>query len=168
MITVEESDAVAGTLEPLHSMIYSVPEASSVTFRCTSETTQRNLAGERAERWRTAALNGPVRIGLSWPSLLAFLRIRTHPRAYQHPLSPGEAWSRVTDWLSAPAAWVPGPTERHAEVLGRLVCAHDLRSTAIPDTHLAALAIEHGVGVCSADTDFARFTDLGWVNPLAI
>lgn len=122
---------------------------------------------EQAERWLTAALNGPMRIGLPWPSLLAFLRIRTHPRVYERPLPPVEAWSRVTDWLSAPAAWVPGPTGRHAEVLGALVRGHDLRSTAIPDAHLAALAIEHGVGVCSADTDFARFTGLRWVNPLA-
>ena len=36
----------------------------------------------------------------------------------------------------------------------------------IPDTHLAALAIEHGLTVCSTDGDFARFPDLRWVNPL--
>jgi predicted nucleic acid-binding protein len=42
-----------------------------------------------------------------------------------------------------------------------------LRGNLIPDAHLAALAIEHGVAVCSADTDFARFTDLRSVNPLA-
>lgn len=120
-----------------------------------------------ALRWLTDALNGEVRIGLPWPSLLAFVRIRTHPRAYENPLPPAEAWSRVTDWLAAPAAWVPVPTERHADVLGRLVLQHQLRGAALPDAHLAALAIEYGVGVCSADTDFARFADLAWVNPIA-
>ena len=35
------------------------------------------------------------------------------------------------------------------------------------DAHLAALAIEHGLTVCSADTDFARFREIQWVNPLA-
>lgn len=35
------------------------------------------------------------------------------------------------------------------------------------DAHLAALAVEHGVTLCSADTDFARFTELRWHNPLA-
>jgi hypothetical protein len=35
------------------------------------------------------------------------------------------------------------------------------------DAHLAALAIEHGAEVCSADTDFGRFRGLRWTNPLA-
>ncbi len=51
-------------------------------------------------------------------------------------------------------------------MLGQLITGHQLRSTAIPDVHLAALALEHGVGVCSADTDFARFDGLRWFNPL--
>jgi predicted nucleic acid-binding protein len=38
----------------------------------------------------------------------------------------------------------------------------------IPDAHLAALAIQHGLTVCSADTDFARFSEIRWLNPLAI
>ncbi len=121
---------------------------------------------ELALRWLTEALNGEVRIGLPWSSLLAFVRIRTNPRAYAHPLDPDTAWSRVTDWLSAPTAWVPSPTERHADVLGNLVRHHQLRGPALPDAHLAALAIEHGVGICSADTDFARFDGLRWTNPL--
>ena len=35
------------------------------------------------------------------------------------------------------------------------------------DAHLAALAIEHGLTVCSAETDFARFREVRWTNPLA-
>jgi hypothetical protein len=31
---------------------------------------------------------------------------------------------------------------------------------------LAALAIEHGVAPASSDTDFARFRELRWENPL--
>lgn len=68
-----------------------------------------------------------------------------------------QAWGHVTDWLAAPAAWVPAPTERHATVLGGLIAEHGLTGNAIPDADLATLAIEHGVAVCSADTDFARF-----------
>jgi predicted nucleic acid-binding protein len=37
----------------------------------------------------------------------------------------------------------------------------------IPDAHLAALAIEHGLTLCSTDGDFARFPGLKWTNPLA-
>ena len=122
---------------------------------------------DRARSWLTAALNGNVRVGLPWASLLAFLRIRTHPRAYLRPLSGEAAWARVDDWLGAPAAWIAPPTEAHADVLGELVTRYRLTSDLIPDAHLAALALEHGVTLCSADTDFARFAELRWVNPLA-
>ncbi|MGH3872923.1 MAG: TA system VapC family ribonuclease toxin [Pseudonocardiaceae bacterium] len=123
---------------------------------------------DRACAWVTAALNGDVRVGLPWPSLLAFVRIRTHPRAYAEPLTGEQAWSRVEDWLAAPAAWVPVPTDRHAAVLGSLVRRYHLCANAVPDAHLAALAIEYGVAICSADTDFARFTELRWINPLRL
>lgn len=116
--------------------------------------------------WLTARLNGPTRVGFPWQSLTAFVRISTNPRAYDSPLRPDEAWQRVEEWLGSDAAWVPLPTERHAEVMGRLIRTYELRGNLIPDADLAALAIEHGVGIASADTDFARFTELAWENPL--
>jgi hypothetical protein len=36
----------------------------------------------------------------------------------------------------------------------------------VPDAHLAALAVEHGLTVYSADSDFARFRNVRWINPL--
>lgn len=65
-----------------------------------------------------------------------------------------------------PAAWVPAPTDRHAEILGQLITRYDLQANLIPHAALAALAIQHGVAVCSVDTDFARFAEIRWVNPL--
>jgi predicted nucleic acid-binding protein len=62
---------------------------------------------------------------------------------------------------------VPQPTESHAEVLGSLITTHQLRANLIPDAQLAALAIEHGLTLYSADTDFARFRELRWENPLS-
>jgi hypothetical protein len=81
-------------------------------------------------------------------------------------LKPDVAWRRVQEWLHADAAWIPLPTERHAEVLGRLIRTYDVRGDLIPDADLAALAIEHGVTVASIDTDFARFSEITWENPL--
>ena len=118
-----------------------------------------------AKSWLESALSGPARVGLPWMSLTAFLRIATHPRASANPLSPADAWSRIGDWLSAGPAWIPEPTPRHADLLRRLVVDGDLRGNLVPDAHLAALALEHGVGVCSADSDFARFPQLRWINP---
>lgn len=119
-----------------------------------------------ARQWLSVQLNGPVRVGLPWQSLVAFVRIATNPRAYENPLSPNEAWRQVADWLAADPAWVPSPTARHAEILGRLITNHQLRGNLVSDAHLGALAIEHGLELCSADGDFARFTEVRWRNPL--
>ena len=121
---------------------------------------------EAAVVWLTEQLNGPRRVGLPWQSLSAFLRIATHPRAFERPLEPAIAWERVVDWLAAPAAWVPQPGPEHATVLGELIARHEVRGNLVPDAQLAALASEHGLTVCSADTDFARFAEVRWQNPL--
>ena len=127
---------------------------------------------ERAEQhltaadWLTKQLNGPRRVGLPWQSLAAFLRITTHPRAFERPLPASVAWARVTDWLSAPVAWIPEPGPEHARILGQIIAAHDVRGNFIPDAFLAALAVEHGLTVYSTDTDFARFDEVRWENPL--
>lgn len=120
-----------------------------------------------ARDWLEDVLNGPRRVGIPWPSLLAFARIATHPRAMREPLSPDEAWSLVDAWLAAPATWVPTPGEGYAEILGGLVRGFDLRGNLVADAALAALCIEHGLQMVSADSDFARFPDLEWVNPVA-
>jgi predicted nucleic acid-binding protein len=63
--------------------------------------------------------------------------------------------------------WIPHATERHKDVLARLLAREAFRANLVPDAHLAALAIEHGLTLCSADGDFARFAGLSWRNPLA-
>lgn len=120
-----------------------------------------------AREWLTTALNGPQRVGLPWQSLGAFIRISTNPRALRHPLTPEEAWAYVEDWLDAPAAWVPAPGVGHATLLKRLLVELDLRAGLVSDAALAALCLEHGLAIVSADSDFARFPDLRWVNPCA-
>ncbi len=66
----------------------------------------------------------------------------------------------------AAPVWIPPATERTARVLARLV--HDTPATGnlVTDAQLAALAIEHGLVVMTADTDFGRFSDVQWSNPL--
>ena len=119
-----------------------------------------------ARAWLEDLLNGPVQAGLPWASLLAFVRISTHPRVARRPLTSDAAWTIVEGWLAAPAAWIPEPTPGHAQILGGLVRSYGISGNLVPDAHLAALAVEHGVAVCSADTDFARFTEIRWINPL--
>jgi toxin-antitoxin system PIN domain toxin len=120
-----------------------------------------------ARDWIEAQLNSAHRVGLPWQSLGAFLRLATDPRILDEPLAPVVAWRQVAEWLAAPASWVPAPGPGYAELLGGLIERHEIAGKLVPDAMLAALALEHGLEVCSADTDFARFTEVRWQNPLA-
>ncbi len=120
-----------------------------------------------ARTWLEGALNGSRRVGLPWISLTAFVRLATNPRALREPLGPGEAWQFVEEWLDAPAAWVPAPGRSHRDILGRLVRDLELRANLVTDAVLAALCIEHGLQIVSADSDFARFREIKWLNPLS-
>jgi predicted nucleic acid-binding protein len=64
-------------------------------------------------------------------------------------------------------AWIPQPTERHRDALASLLGAPGMQANLVPDAHLAALAIEHGLTLCSTDGDFGRFPALRWRDPLA-
>lgn len=116
--------------------------------------------------WFDSHLNGPTPVGLPWPTLLSFVRLVSNPRIFEHPQPIAAAWSQVEKWLSCPVAWIPHPTERHREILGSLLSDTLGRSNLVPDAHLAALAIEHGLILCSTDRDFARFPNLRWDDPL--
>jgi toxin-antitoxin system PIN domain toxin len=130
--------------------------------------TFKNLPEHKLTRsWLEARLNGATRVGLPWGSLLGFLRVATNRRAFPAALSMNDAWQQVTNWLACEPVWIPQPTERHPEVLGRLLDESGLHGNLVPDAHLAALAIEHGLTLCSTDGDFARFRELKWLNPLA-
>lgn len=120
----------------------------------------------RARLWLEALLSGTEPAGFAWLVLLAFVRLSTRPQLFANPLTPTEAFDVVEGWLAQPCALVLHPTERHLAVLRGLVEPLGTAGNISTDAHLAALAIEHGGEVCSADTDFARFRGLRWTNPL--
>ena len=120
-----------------------------------------------ARDWLSGQLNGWGRVGLPWPVLLAFIRIATNPRVFERPHTSQRAWEQVGQWLDNRTVWTPQPTERHREILAALLVSTGATGNLVMDAHLAALAIEHGLILCSADTDFARFPRLRWQNPLA-
>lgn len=56
---------------------------------------ERDKQHKQASAWLTAQLNGLRRVGFPWQSITAFLRISTHPRAFERPLDPATAWEHV-------------------------------------------------------------------------
>lgn len=120
-----------------------------------------------ARKWLNERLNAAEPLGLPWPSLLAFVRLVSNPRVFSKPESVDAAWRQARSWMGCPCVWVPQPTERHPAVLDGFLASPGLRANQVPDAHLAALAVEHGLLLCTADAGFARFAGLRFENPLA-
>jgi len=121
----------------------------------------------KASDWLVGVLDGSRQVGIPWSSLAGFLRISTNGRASPTPLSAEAAWRFVDAVLTHAAVWIPAPTSRHADVFRGLMERHHATGNLVPDVELAALAYEHGLTLYSADHDFARFTEIRWVDPLA-
>lgn len=121
-----------------------------------------------ARDWLDDRLWGTTRVGLPWPSLLAFLRLVTNPRVTSRPEGLAGAWKQVREWLSREPVWIPVPTEAHLEVLEQMLARDPAGANRVPDAHLAALAVEHGLVLCTADAGFARYPGLKWENPLEV
>lgn len=119
-----------------------------------------------ARDWLDEQLAGTARVGLPWESLVAFVRLVTNPRVFPRPVGARQAMAQVADWLARPAAWSPAPTHRHEQILTRLLSESGARADLVPDAHLAAIAIGHGLVLMTNDADFARFPGLRWENPL--
>lgn len=122
---------------------------------------------DAAASWLTEQLRGSQRLALPWLVLGAFLRVVTNPRITTEALSPEAACDLVRDWLDLDITWVPEPGPGYSDIFLDVVTRNQVTGNLIPDAMLAALAIEHGLTVASADADFARFTEIRWVNPLA-
>lgn len=122
---------------------------------------------DRALSWLETSLSGTEPTGFAWFVLLSFLRLVTRRPPFQNPLQPQQALALVEGWLTAPCALIVHPTERHLPILRGLIESLGTAGNLVNDAHLAALAIEHGAELCSADNDFARFRGLRWSNPLA-
>ena len=140
-----------------------VPDANLIIYA--SDT--GSMFHERARQWWTAALNGDESVGLSWLVLVAYVRVMSSARIMKRPVAVGDLLDEVERWLTAPHVQVLQPTARHPNGLRSLLVPTGVGGDLVNDAHLAALAVEYGGTVHSADTDFARFPGVRWVNPLA-
>lgn len=122
---------------------------------------------ETCRVWLETAFSGAMPVRLAWISIQAFVRLSTHLRVFENPLSMREAIDRVSEWLSAPAVAILEPGERYWDILSRLLVAAQITGPLVTDASLAALALEHGATVATTDRDFTRFEQLRIFNPLS-
>ncbi|HEU0103317.1 MAG TPA: type II toxin-antitoxin system VapC family toxin [Mycobacteriales bacterium] len=121
---------------------------------------------EQARPWLEAVLSGRETVALPWVVLLGFLRLSTRSAVFASPLTADEALDVVEGWLDQPVVTIVHAGSRHLAVLRELLLAFGTAGNVVTDAHLAALAIEHGAELCSADADFSRFPGVRWVDPL--
>lgn len=122
---------------------------------------------EAAHHWWMSALAGRETIGLPWSTMLAFARLTTNPRVFTHPLTTDQAFDLLEVWTAHHHVVPVEPTSRHLPLVRGLLQTAGTAGNLVTDAHLAAIAIEHGATLFSADADFTRFPGLKWTNPLA-
>jgi toxin-antitoxin system PIN domain toxin len=119
-----------------------------------------------ARKWWESVLSGHTPVALAWVVMLAFLRISTNPRVFEHPLDIVVATAYVDEWLSIPIVKPVVPGQGHWRILLQLLKQSGAAGNLTTDAHLAALAIGEGATLYSADNDFKRFAGLTHINPL--
>jgi len=119
-----------------------------------------------ARAWWDYELSGSSPVCLCWTVLSAFIRIGTNPRVFEHPLSLDQALARIQSWMDQPCSRIVSPTARHWAVFQKMLRDGQAVANLVTDAHLAALAVEHGCELISTDSDFSRFPDIRWRNPL--
>jgi uncharacterized protein len=119
-----------------------------------------------ASRWWAALLSGAEPVGLCPVVVFAFLRLSTNAKVFERPMTVGEAGECISAWLERPNVrlLVAGPG--HVESVCRLLAKAGTGGNLVTDAQIAALALEYGATVHTADTDFARLAGVSWKNPL--
>lgn len=123
---------------------------------------------EAARRFLDACAAGPDLLCLAWPTLVSYLRIATHPRIFTTPLAPDEALDNLEALLALPhvrpVAEMDGFLEAYRHVARGIV----VRGNLVPDVHVAAILLQHGVRMMySSDRDFRKFEGLEVRDPFA-
>lgn len=115
---------------------------------------------DAARTWLQQQLSGTAKVGLPWVCITGFVRVVGQPRVWERPMPIADALTVVRSWLARPCTWVPEPGPRHVDLLAELLGAQP-SVRLVTDAHIAAIALEHGLELCSRDRDFARWTDRG-------
>lgn len=119
----------------------------------------------RCRDWLRAAFAGDEAFGICHPVLIGLIRILTHPRVFRPPDTHDQAFAFVSSLVTHPNALLLNPGRDHLTLFEELCRRADARGDLVTDAYLAALAIETGALLVSADRDFAQFPGLRWREP---
>jgi toxin-antitoxin system PIN domain toxin len=120
----------------------------------------------KALAWWSECLSGQEGVALAWAVIHGFVRVTTHPRVFERPLTVEESLSRVEEWMTLPHVHLVEPPRGHFQTWAALLRELGTAGNLSTDAHLAALAMERGLILHTTDADFSRFPGLKWRNPL--
>ncbi len=112
-------------------------------------------------------VGGDSPVGVSELALFGFVRIVTNRKAFKTPTPLAMALKFVDVLLDQPNALRLRPGPAHWRIFARLCLAAGATGKLSADAHHAALCLEHGGELITADSDFARFKGLRWRHPFA-
>jgi toxin-antitoxin system PIN domain toxin len=119
-----------------------------------------------ASAWWRRCLSQTEPIGLAPVVIFGFLRLATNPRAFRDPMTVAESVDRVRSWLEQGVVQVVEPGPHHVVEVMKLLEGLGAAGNLVTDAQIAAVAIEHGAVLHTADADFQRFPGLRWYNPI--
>ncbi|MXZ62925.1 MAG: type II toxin-antitoxin system VapC family toxin [Chloroflexi bacterium] len=119
-----------------------------------------------ARSWWEALLQGHEPVGLPWVVSTAFVRVLSDRRILPVPATPEQAVDFVREWFETPNVVPLEPGPDHLTYLRRNLVGARRGGNLVPDAHIAALAIENDAEVHSHDSDFGRFPDVRWHDPI--
>ncbi len=110
--------------------------------------------------------DGPDLVVMLWPVVMGYLRIATHPAIFAKPLSHNDAVSNLDAFLGRPHVRTAGEGERFWDAYRELVADVPSKGNGVPDAHLVALMIEHGIdSIWSRDRDFRKYRSIAVNDP---
>ena len=116
---------------------------------------------EEYRAWLQGLIDGPQPYAVSDLAVTGVVRIVTNRRIYKEDAATiEEALAFATAIRGQPHAIVLQPGPRFWPIFTDLCQRQRAHGNLVPDVVLAALAIEHGCEVVTADRDFAKFTDV--------
>jgi uncharacterized protein len=122
---------------------------------------------ERYAEWLRALVQRAEPFAISELGASGFVRIVTNPKIWDEPTSTEDALRFIGNLRSRSNARLMTHGAASWDIFVRLCLAARARGKLIADAYYAALAIEHGCELVTADSDFARFAGLRWRHPLA-
>lgn len=128
---------------------------------------EENLDHAAHLAWLTEAGESAQPLGIPDVVLSGFIRIVTHPAVFSQPSSVGVALEAVRELRALPNFVSANPGPRHWPVFVQLCESTHARGNLVPDAFIAAIALENGAELITADGDFARFPGLRWSHPAA-